>query len=119
MNNVPKTAKLYLSKIIKFYIDASFIGRPKVTTMKLERSVAGSKDRQDLYDHNFSQWEAKKKSITHDLGKICRKIDRLGSEETSRSPRKRCKSVDHPKGKQKSFGIEFDFCPHCKGKLYE
>ena len=29
-----------------------------------------------------------------------------------------CKSEDHPQGKKKTFGVEFDFCPYCKGKLY-
>ena len=116
---MPKTAHQHISKIIKFFIDATFIGQPKLTTMKLERSVAGSKAKQDLYDQNFKKWEGYKKSVTHDLGKICKKIDRFGSEELTRSPRKRCKSQDHPKGKTKSFGLEFDFCPYCKGKLYE
>ena len=118
-NSIPKTAKYYLNKIIKFYIDATFFGRPRLSTMKLEKSVAGSKSKQDLHDPNFSQWEGRKKSITHDLKRICNKIDNFGSEEVYRSPRKRCKSEDHPKGKKKSFGIDFDFCPHCKGKLYD
>ena len=116
---MPKTAMSYIKKIIKFYGDASFIGRPKLSSMKLEKSVSGTKEQQTLHDPDFNKWQGYKKSITHDLKKIVDKIDRFGSEEVSRSPRKRCKSTDHPKGKKKTFGIEYDFCPYCKGKLYE
>ena len=31
----------------------------------------------------------------------------------------RCKSLIILKARRKSFGIEYDFCPYCKGKLYE
>ena len=104
---MPKTAMSYI-KIIKFYGDASFIGRPKLSSMKLEKKVS-LELKNNRHDPDFNKWQGYKKSITHDLKKIVDKIDRFGSEEVSRSPRKRCKSTDHPKGKKKTFGIEYDF----------
>ena len=119
MIGVPRTATRYLKKIITFYSEATFIGKPRLSAMKLERSVSGSKERSTLHDPNFSRWESHKKSITHDLARICKKIDSFASEEVIRTPKKRCKSDNHPKGVKKSFGIDFEFCPYCKAKLYE
>ena len=116
---ISNTAFVYIQKIMKFYKDASFIGQPKLSSMKLEKSVSGTKERGSLHDPDFNKWEGYKKSVTNDLRKICNKIDKFGSEEPTRTPRKRCKSQDHPKGKTKSFGIDYVSCPYCKGKLYE
>ena len=116
---MPKTAMGYIKKIIKFYGDASFIGRPRLASMKLEKSVSGTKEAYNPHDPNLAKWEGYKKSITADLRRITEKIDRFGSEEMGRSPRKRCKSPHHPKGKKKTFGIEFSYCPFCQARLYE
>ena len=119
MLRVPKTAQKYLSKIVRFYVDASFIGRPRLSGMKLEKSVAGSKASHNPHDPNMVKWERHKKTVTYKLKDICNLIDSFGAEEVSRSPRKRCKSPDHPKGKKKTFGIEFEFCPYCQARLYD
>ena len=75
---MPKTAMGYIKKIIKFYGDASFIGRPRLASMKLEKSVSGTKEAYNPHDPNLAKWEGYKKSITSDLRKITEKIDRFG-----------------------------------------
>ena len=57
---VPKTASKYLKKIVQFYVDASFIGRPRISGMKLEKSVAGTKESHNPHDPNMAKWESTK-----------------------------------------------------------
>ena len=81
--NDAETAMSYIKKIIKFYGDASFIGRPKLSSMKLKNQVSGTKRTYNPHDPDFNKWQGYKKSITADLRRITEKIDRFGSEEGS------------------------------------
>ena len=65
MLKVPKTASKYLKKIVQFYVDASFIGRPRMSAMKLEKSVAGTKESPNPHDPNMVKWERHKKTVTY------------------------------------------------------
>ena len=58
----PNKTEENLKTIISFLKESQEIGRPKVSTMKLEKSVSGSKDN-SFHDHNYSKWHRRGKLL--------------------------------------------------------
>lgn len=106
-----------LKTIINFLNEAQKIGRPKLSNNKLEKSVSGSKE-STFYDHNFSKWHSKKKSVEKkisDLASYCRK--QINEEDVStKSYSKQCKRKDCP-DKNKRVEEATKFCSGCGRKF--
>jgi len=118
LRDLPKGAQDTINHIVLIYRELSKIGRPRLRGMSVDKAISGTKELQTNHDPNFSRYQSIMKNFTRYLNKDVQKITEQINGERSRTPRKQCKDKKHPKGKQKSFGLEFEFCPHCQGKLY-
>tara|TARA_Y100000592_G_C5461794_1_gene314418 strand:+ start:692 stop:1039 length:348 start_codon:yes stop_codon:yes gene_type:complete len=112
----PNKTEENLKTIISFLKESQDIGRPKVSTMKLEKSVSGSKDN-SFHDHNYSKWYRKRKAVERkisDLAKFCMKQI---NEDFIKTPTKQCKRKGCP---ITNVRVEIDtrFCSGC-GRKYD
>jgi|TARA_A100001201_G_scaffold143766_2_gene147366 hypothetical protein len=115
---LPRGAQDSLENIVKIYNELNFVGRPRLRGMQVEKAVSGTKDLQTNHDPTFQKYQIIQKNMTRYLNKTIERIYDQINDQKTRTPRKRCKDPKHPKGVRKNFGIDYDFCPYCKGKLY-
>tara|TARA_A100001035_G_scaffold146860_1_gene115474 strand:- start:5694 stop:6044 length:351 start_codon:yes stop_codon:yes gene_type:complete len=113
---ISKKAEEHIKTIISFYTASEEIGRPRLSNMKLERSVSGSKEAPDNYDKNFNKQLANRKHITKKLGQIADQCRSMINGEVTRYESKQCK-VDNCDHKNKRVPIDQKFCAGC-GRSY-
>jgi len=110
--SLSKKAEESMKTIIEFYKASEEIGKPRLSTMKLEKSVSGSKTAPDNYDPNYSKQLNNRKFITKKLNQLADQCRDMISGETISRETKQCK-VDACSLKNKRVEIDQKFCAGC------